>query len=134
MAEPWKPMANHDTQRYWAGCEARELLIARCDDCGFWIHPPKGVCSKCWSGNIGRHPVSGEATVFSFVALPAARQAPGASDRVTVWGELVEQPRLLVVADLAAGEPSDLAIGALLQTTWGEYQGFPVPNFKRVIA
>jgi len=132
MADPWKPTANHDTKHYWAGCERRELVLARCEECRQWIHPPRGVCPRCWSDRIAHEAISGRGRVYSFVVLPAARQGPDAQDKVTVWAELEEQERLIVVADLAPSERGfEIMIGDRLELTWGEHRGAAVPNFRK---
>jgi hypothetical protein len=129
--QAWKPHVYHDTRKYWEGCARKELWIARCQDCGWWLHPPRGVCPKCWSDNIGHEQVSGRAKVFTYIVLGKDRPGAGGA-RVTLWAELVEQPRLIVVADRIGGDEENLAIGDDLVLDWRDHMGFPVPVFRRV--
>lgn len=126
-APEWRPTVYHDTVEYWRGCERGELVIARCDDCQTWVHPPRAMCPKCWSDAIGHYPVSGRARVYSYTASPAPSPL-GAT--TTVWAELEEQPRLIVVADLdpADGTP---AIGEPLELAWREQGAGRVPIFRK---
>lgn len=130
MTEQWSPAANYDTQQYWMGCADQKLIIARCQDCQYWIHPPRGICPQCWSDDIGHETSDGQATVYSYVVLPASRQGAGESDRITVWAELDVQERLIVVADLIGSLPENVAIGAPLELAWTDYRGHPVPAFR----
>src|ERR1700722_7048935 len=118
MSQPsdWKPTVYHDTVEYWRGCERRELVIARCEACQTWVHPPRPICPQCWSDNIGRHAVSGRARVYSYTSVP--RPSPvGAS--TSVWAELVEQSPLLGVPDLEPAS-NQIAIGDALELSWRE--------------
>ncbi|MGA0606645.1 Zn-ribbon domain-containing OB-fold protein [Phenylobacterium sp. VNQ135] len=130
MTDAWSPMTNYDTRSYWEGCREKKLIIARCGDCRYWIHPPRGVCPKCWSDNIGYEECDGVAKVYSYVVLPAARQDNSGSDRITVWAELNDQERLIVVADMVGSAPNEVAMEAPLELAWSEYRGHPVPVFK----
>lgn len=123
----WKPTVYHDTVEYWRGCERGELVIARCDACQTWVHPPRPMCPNCWSDAIGHYPVSGQASVYSYTSVPAPSRY-GAS--TTVWAELAEQARLIVVADL---DPADkqVAIGDQLELAWRDQGGGRVPVFRK---
>ena len=132
MTQPsdWKPTVYHDTVEYWRGCERRELVIARCEACRNWLHPPRPVCPNCWSDDIGRHAVSGRATVYSYTSVPRPSRF-GAT--TTVWAELVEQERLIVVADLDPAD-GDIAIGDALELAWREQGEGRVPIFRKAAA
>lgn len=128
MAPPeWKPTVYHDTVEYWRGCERKELVIARCDACETWVHPPRALCPNCWSDAIGHYPVSGRASVYSYTAVPAPSPF-GAS--VTIWAELAEQERLIVVADLDPAE-QEIAIGDRLELAWRDQGEGRVPMFRK---
>jgi len=124
----WKPTVYHDTVEYWRGCERSELVIARCDSCETWIHPPRAVCPKCWSDDVGHYPVAGKAKVYSYASIPSPSRF-GAT--TTLWAELVEQDRLIVVADLDPATP-DVAIGDDLEVAWREQGAGRVPIFRKV--
>ncbi len=128
-APNWKPTVYHDTVAYWAGCERRELVIARCRSCETWIHPPRAMCPNCWSDDIGHFPVSGRATVYSYAAVPV----PGPyGATTTLWAELEEQARLIVVADLDPASP-DIGVGDRLVLDWREQGEGRVPIFSKAV-
>ena len=118
---------NHDTAAYWDGCRAKRLVIARCENCARWIHPPAAICPGCWSDSIGHHAVSGEARVYSFTVTP---RSTGQEPAVTVWAELVEQSRLIVIGELDGGGAARIAIGDPLAVAWTEEPDGPVPAFR----
>jgi uncharacterized OB-fold protein len=133
MAEPsaaWEPAIYHDTVAYWAGCKRRELLIARCKACGRWMHPPRAVCQKCWSDVIVHESVSGDAIVYSFTSLAKPNRYGALT---TVWGELAEQERLILVADFDDPEPRMLSIGDTVTIGWRPMGDTFVPVFRRML-
>jgi uncharacterized OB-fold protein len=125
----WKPTIYHDTVEYWAGCKRQELIIARCKACGRWMHPPRAVCQICWSDTLAYERVSGNATVYSFTGL-AKPNHHGAT--TTIWGELTEQQRLIVVADLDDPNPRELSIGDAVTIGWRPLGETFVPVFRKV--
>jgi uncharacterized OB-fold protein len=129
MAYAWKPQLNYDTKDYWEGCARKELIIARCQDCKYWIHPPKALCPVCWSDNIGREKASGEATIFTFTVMPP--RGEGGRTNVTVWAELAEQARLFLIGDLEEGYVEGIEIGDPLNLVWVDFHGSVVLGFRR---
>src|SRR3546814_9910939 len=94
MSEVWPSRLDRDTAPYWEGLAKRELIIARCQDCRYWIHPPRACCPSCWSDNVGHDTPSGKATLYSYLVQPIA---PGEPPSVVGWAELEEQERLLEI-------------------------------------
>ena len=116
-----------DTFPYWEGCRHKKLLILRCLDCGFWIHPPLAVCSSCWSEKIEAQEVSGKAGVYSFTVTPLPERA---SSFVTVWAELREQERLIVIGQLIGANSANIEIGDPLVLDWVGLGDHFVPAFR----
>ena len=56
-----------DTNRdFWTGGERGELRFWRCQDCGYYIHPPQPICPTCQSKNMEVEAVSGRATLATY--------------------------------------------------------------------
>ncbi len=51
---------------YWSSGADGVLRFQRCQDCGYFLHPPSVVCPKCWSKDLAYEAVSGRATVLTF--------------------------------------------------------------------
>lgn len=116
---------DYDTRAYWDGCREQKLVIARCEDCSRWIHPPKAFCPDCWSGNIGRHECSGDAHVFTFTESPQKEGKP----HVNLWAEL-DDAKVLVMGALDPDYDS-IAIGDALSLTWNPLEDLYVPGFRK---
>ena len=130
MAYSWKPQLNYDTAAYWEGCARKELIITRCQDCKYWIHPPKALCPSCWSDNIGHEKANGAATIYTFTVMPPRGEAKNSS--VTIWGELAEQEHLFLIADLEGGFVEGVEIGDPIKLSWVDFHGSTVPGFRKV--
>lgn len=126
---------------FWEGTAAGELRVQRCGDCGLVRHPPRPMCPRCHSLASEWNPVSGRATVWSFVIahpplLPAyAEQAPFNVVVVT----LDDEPTVRMVGNLVTspdgpiGElgPDDIAIGAPVEVVFPEpVEGVVLPRWK----
>ena len=51
---------------FWTGGADGKLMIARCRDCGTFLHPPQPVCRHCLSDNVGAEAIAGTGTVETF--------------------------------------------------------------------
>jgi uncharacterized OB-fold protein len=60
------PAISDRTAGFWKGGEHDELRIARCQTCGWWIHPPLPLCRRCHGRDIQWEKTSGLGTVWSF--------------------------------------------------------------------
>jgi uncharacterized OB-fold protein len=121
---------NYDTAPFWDGCDAHELRITRCKDCGTWIHFPKGVCPNCWSDNVAVETVEGGGRVVTF-SIP--RVADGAEPIITALVALDQAVGVRVLGRLEA-KVSDVRIGMAVAVAWRDYHGQPVPEFVPVVA
>lgn len=118
---------DHDTRAYFEGLRECRLDLARCNECKHWIHPPRACCPVCWSDDVGRQSPSGKATLYSFLIQPGG---PEAEPSVVGWAELVEQPRLIIVAPILGMAADKAEIGAELTLCWIERDGTNVPAFR----
>src|SRR5438270_9216091 len=60
------PLITDDNGAFWTGGRDGELRIARCNDCGYYIHPPSPRCPQCLSDDVEPHAVSGQGCVYTF--------------------------------------------------------------------
>jgi uncharacterized protein len=90
------------------------LELQRCLDCGHLRHPPRFACPECLSERVEEVPISGAATVHSFVwyLRPLRERSPATPYNVTV-AELAEGPRL--VTTTVDVHPGELAVGDRLE-------------------
>jgi uncharacterized OB-fold protein len=99
------------TQPFWDAAKDQRLAIQRCQDCGYYNHPPRPLCDRCLSDKLAFEDVSGNGTLWSFTVMHQ-KSVAGFEESVpyaTALIELDEQPMLLLPANLALDD--DLAIG-----------------------
>ncbi len=92
MPEPGRalPQPTPETQHFWAGTQAGELRLQRCDACSNVYFPPRPFCPKCASRNVAVFAASGKAILDSYVIHH--RKVPG-----------FEPPYAIAVVKLAEG-------------------------------
>lgn len=61
------PRPTPDTQVFWDGTKAGELLLHRCLNCGHIYFPPRPICPACTSTNVETFAASGKATLESYM-------------------------------------------------------------------
>ena len=124
------PAIGRDNAFFWAGVEAGELRIQRCNGCGVLRHPPQPLCHACGSSDQGFVVASGRGVVYSHVThhYPAL---PGVElPHVVLLVELEEGIRL--VSELAPGvDPSVVHIGLIVQVAFTTVPGGDLrPTFR----
>jgi uncharacterized OB-fold protein len=93
-----------NTAAFLDGLEQRQVLLPRCSACQRFAHPGARRCDVCLSYELESTPVSGAATLFSYVVIEKSlHPAFDAPYSVCVF-ELDEGPRL--VGHLVGANPS----------------------------
>jgi hypothetical protein len=139
------PDLDDDSSGFWGGCARGELLVQQCESCGNLQFPPRQMCPRCRSFELGWQPVSGRGTVWSYVVthpplLPAYQEL--APYNVVVV-ELDEDPTLRMVGNLVAGvgepinsvDPATIEIGEAVRVTFDRLTDeVALPRWVRVAA
>jgi uncharacterized OB-fold protein/tryptophan-rich sensory protein len=60
------PVVDDDNRFFWTSGEDGLLRFLRCDDCGYWLHPPSPRCPECGGRRVAPQPVSGRGTIWSY--------------------------------------------------------------------
>jgi uncharacterized OB-fold protein len=104
MALP-TPQINDENRAFWTSGAEGELRFARCQRCGYYLHPPSPRCPVCWSEDIVPEAVSGRGSVYTYTI----NRQPWSPDLevpfVLAVVELDEQPGLRLIARLATADP-----------------------------
>jgi uncharacterized protein len=130
---------SEDGAEFWAGCARHELLVQRCGECHTPRFPPRPMCARCRSTAVEWVPLSGRATIWSFVVphpplLPAyAELAPYNVIVVT----LDEDPTLRMVGNLLARpdgainevDPATIEIGAAVRVVFQQIEDVTLPQW-----
>jgi uncharacterized protein len=94
MPRRFVPEPTPETQPFWDGCKAGELLVQRCASCSHTYFPPRPFCPKCAHREVKWVKASGKGKLYSYVIhhRPAAGFTPPYSIAVV---ELDEGPRMM---------------------------------------
>jgi uncharacterized OB-fold protein len=128
------PAVSARTAPYWTGGSSDQLLIARCQACGFWLHPPLPLCTRCRSRDIAPEPVSGRGTVWSYTINRYPWAAQLQPPYVIAEVELDEQPGLRLLTSIVGGDADDpeaVAIGMPVRVRFEQAGEAWIPVFAR---
>lgn len=124
------PILNDRTTEYWRSGADGVLSIARCQECGWYLHPPLPVCPKCRECRVRFEPVSGRGTVYSFT-INRYRWTPGMEPPyVVAQVELVEQEGLYILTNIVDCDPEAVRIDMEVTVTFEHAGESWVPVFK----
>jgi len=100
------PQEDPETDFFWASGEDGKLRFKRCQDCGFYSHPPTPRCPKCLSANMAPEAVSGKATVLTYT-VNVQQWVPGQEPYIIAIVTMDEQDGLRLTTLLAGVELDD---------------------------
>ncbi len=124
---------DHDNKHYYRGLLNHQLVIDRCNSCGYWYVPPSYLCPRCWSEDTDPQPVRGTGTVDLVTLLHQGPPAPGvdySTPYPLVGVELDEQPGLRVSSTIVNSKPDDVHRGLRVRLHWIERAGAPYPAWQ----
>jgi hypothetical protein len=100
--QPVLPAPDPLTNFFWEAARREELMILRCQTCGFYVHWPRPICPRCHSFALQPAPVSGRGRLYSYTVGVQAFH-PWFESRLPYLlavVELVEQPNLKLVSNV----------------------------------
>ncbi|GAA5153441.1 hypothetical protein GCM10023321_23690 [Pseudonocardia eucalypti] len=109
LAERPVPAPDPLADFFWQSGRDGMLRIARCRDCGFWVHPPSLPCPRCLGRAVHPEPVSGRAVVHSFT-VNVQQWRPGQDPYVIAVVELPEQDGLRLTTNIVGCPVSEVHI------------------------
>lgn len=135
FAEPFvrvEPPLTERTRAFWTSGADGVLRIARCGSCGRYQHPPRPVCSRCWSRAISPEPVSGRATVWTWTVNRYQWQAAMAPPYVVAEVELAEQRGLRLLTNIVDCAVDEVRIGLDVEVCFARSGEASIPLFRPV--
>ena len=127
-----RPRLTALTEPYWTSGRDGVLRIQRCEECGYYVHPPGAVCPRCHSRALTFTAVSGGATVMAATVNHQPWYPGWPETYVVAIVELDEQPGLRFTSTVV-GVPNDaIRIGARVTLDWIDRDGAPLPVFRIV--
>jgi uncharacterized protein len=99
------PAGDEDGEFFWEGTAVGELRVQKCNSCGKLRHPPRPMCTRCRSTDRGWTPMSGRATVWSYVVPHPPLLAPYSelAPYNVIVVALDENPNIRFVGNLVTG-------------------------------
>jgi uncharacterized protein len=124
------PLITDDNRDFWTGGRDGDLRIVRCNDCGYYIHPPSPRCPQCLSDDVAPHAVSGRGSVYTFTVNQRA-WSPGLEvPYVIAIVALDEQADLRLMTNIVGCPADEVAIGMPVQVEFREQGEAYVPVFR----
>ena len=124
------PLLDKENTPYWTGGERGELLINRCGDCGYYVHPPVNFCPECEGRSVAPQPVSGRATVETFTVVHK-QWVPGLKvPYVLALVTIAEQDGVRLAANIVNCEPGDVRFGMPVRVLFERHEDVWVPLFE----
>jgi uncharacterized OB-fold protein len=124
------PPIDEQNRYFWTGGANDELLMLRCRNCRFWIHPPKSVCPRCAGSSMGPEATSGLGTVFTFTVNRHPFHPAVPVPYVIAIVELEDQPDLRFTTNVVHCDPEDVHIGMPVRVTFERHEDVFVPVFE----
>jgi uncharacterized OB-fold protein len=121
MPEPGRalPQPTPETQHFWAGTQAGELRLQRCDACSQVYFPPRPFCPKCASREVSVFAASGKAILDSYVIHH--RKVPGFEPPYAIAVvKLAEGPRMMTNIVECAQTPEALELDMPLEVVFAK--------------
>lgn len=125
------PALDDENRFFWTSGEDGVLRFARCQTCGYWLHPPTSYCPSCSGRDIAPEPVSGHGTVWSFTVNHHSWDG-STEPWAIVLVELVEQTGLRLTSNLLGCPLDDIRIGMAVQVVFEDHDGIWFPLFEPV--
>ena len=121
----------HELNRgFWTSGDDGTLRLRRCADCGYWVHPPRPICPKCWGRDLPWSGTSGTATLYSYTVNRKAWNPDVVVPYVIGLVELPEQAGLRMSTNIVNCDGDDLSIGMALRVVFEQQGEHFVPLFE----
>lgn len=128
------PAIDKDTRTYWTGGKDSHLLIYRCRDCAYLVHPPVPFCPLCEGHDVAPVAVSGRGRIVSFT-VNHKQWVPGlAVPYVLALVALEEQEDVRVVANITHCAPDAVRMDMPVEVWFEPHEDLWVPLFRPVQA
>ena len=88
------PVPTPETQHFWDGTRAEQLLLQRCTACDLTYFPPRPFCPGCSSRDVVVEAASGRGVLYSYVINHGKHPAFDGPYSIAVV-QLEEGPRLM---------------------------------------
>jgi uncharacterized protein len=121
----------HELNRgFWTAGRDNTLRLRHCAHCGYWVHPPRPICPRCWGRELPWDATSGTATLYSYTVNRKAWNPEVAVPYVIGMVELPEQAGLRMTTNVVNCDADDVQIGMALRVVFEQQGEHFVPLFE----
>jgi len=124
------PELNELNREFWTSGKDGALKIYQCEDCKYFIHPPKPICPKCYSWTVNAVPISGNGEIASFTINYQKWKPDLEVPYALLIVELEEQEGLRLTTNIVECEIDDIYIGMPVQIVFEHREDVYLPLFK----
>ena len=124
------PKLSDDVAPFWTGGERGELVMWRCQDCGYWIHPPSPICPTCLSRDLATETLSGRGVVHSYTVNEQTWNPTMPPPYVIALVELDEQTALRLMTNIVKCALEDVHFGMPVQVVFEHHDDVWIPLFE----
>jgi uncharacterized protein len=122
------PKLDEDNTFFWTSGADGQLRFLRCQNCGYYLHPPLHECPECRSKDIAPEVVSGRGVVHSFTVNH--HPWDGSTEPwAIILVELEEQEGLRLTSNTVGIEPDDVRIGMPVRVVFEQHDDVYFPLF-----
>ena len=124
-----RPVADADTEPYWAGIAGGELRLQRCEACQAVVFYPRAVCPHCLGSPLRWFTGAGTGRVYSYtVAHRAFGEFASQAPFTVALIDLDEGPRMM--ARIVDAGPGGVRIGMPVRMVVREIGDADLPCFQ----
>ena len=131
LIERPRPAEDPLSDFFWTSGADGRLRFLRCDECGYFSHPPTARCPRCLSGRMTPAPVAGTGTIYTFT-INYQPWVVGQQPYVIAVIAIDEQPDLRITSNVVGCDVDDVAIGDRVAVTFLHRHDRWYPLFERL--
>ena len=122
------PKLEDDNTFFWTSGADGQLRFLRCQNCGYYLHPPIPECPRCFSKDVAPEVVSGRGVVHSYTINHHPWDG-SAEPWAIILVELEEQEGLRLTSNMVGCHPDDVQIGMPVRVVFEQHDDVYFPLF-----
>jgi uncharacterized OB-fold protein len=124
------PVLTPDNRAFFTAGHQGKLMIHRCQDCGYYLHPPTPRCGACLSARVEPTAVSGRGDVYSFTVNEYPWHPAFEPPYAVALVSLEEQPLVRLTTNIIGCDPYDVRVGMRVQVEFLDCGEVALPVFR----
>lgn len=125
------PALDDTNEFFWTSGADGRLRFLRCQECGYYLHPPSPRCPRCGGLEVVPEAVSGRGQVYSYTVNHQSWDG-GTEPYAIVLIELDEQPELRLTSNLVGVGLDAIEIGMPVRVVFEVRDGVFYPLFEPI--